>query len=78
MICLVNTYTIWKLNDAQVKICELWTPLGGYRKVLFDTRKEALEDVGDGLGTQEIICGISNYYNVLGGFFLKGVDSMEY
>ena len=32
----------------------------------------------DELGTQESICGVYNYYNVLGGGFLKGVKSMVY
>ena len=32
----------------------------------------------DGVGTQEVICGDSNYQNVLGRGFLKGVDRMVY
>ena len=32
----------------------------------------------DGVGTQEVICGASNYQNVLGGGFIKGVESMVY
>ena len=34
--------------------------------------------MGFGLGTQEVICGASNYYNVLGEFCIKDLDSMIY
>ena len=34
--------------------------------------------MGDVLGTQEVICGSLNYYNALGGLFLKYVDRMVY
>ena len=66
---MVNAYLMWILNDAQVKIEGILTLLGGHREVLVDTGKDVLEEVGFGLGTQEIICGSSNYYNALGVFY---------
>ena len=38
-------------------------------EVLTDISKGVLEEVGAGVGTQEVICGASNYYNVFGLFF---------
>ena len=73
MICMVNDYTTWTLNGEQVKIGELWTFIGGHRAVLVDTIKEVPEYVGSGIGTQEVIYGATNYYNILGGLFLNYV-----
>ena len=42
MICLINDYTMWGLNDMQLKIGELWNFLGVHREVTVDTRKEVL------------------------------------
>ena len=41
-------------------------------------RKEVLEELGYGVGTQEGIYGASNYQNVLGVLFMNDLDSMLY
>ena len=58
---MVNNYPIWGLNDAQVNIGEFWTFRGGHGEVIVGSRKEVLEEVHAGLGTQEVICGASKY-----------------
>ena len=78
VIYLVYAHSIWIFNDGKVEIGELWTFLGGHREVLVDTNKEMMEEVGSGLGRQEVICGASKYQNLLDRFFLKGVESMIY
>ena len=52
------------------------TLLGGDRGVFFDPCKEVFEEVDSGVGTQEVICGASKYYNIIGLFCLKCVESM--
>ena len=31
-----------------------------------------------GVGTQEVVCGSSNYFNIVGGVCIKGLESMVY
>ena len=52
--------------------------LGGHRGVFFEPYKEVFEEVDAVIGTHELICGASNYQNVLCGGCLKGVKSMVY
>ena len=69
---------MWRLNDSQVKTGDLWNLLVGNIEVFVDPSKELLKYVGDGLGTQEVICGASSYYNFLGGFCIKDAEIMVY
>ena len=76
--CMVYDDAIWILNDFQIEIGDFRNFLGGHRKVFVETRMEVLEAVEDGVVTQEGTCGVSNYYNVIGGIFMKGLESMVY
>ena len=60
VICLVYGYSIWIFNDAYIEMGEFWTFLLCHREVLVDTRKEVLEELGDLVVTQKIICVASN------------------
>ena len=31
-----------------------------------------------GVGTQEVVCGSSNYFNIVGGVCIKGLERMVY
>ena len=48
---MVNADTIWRLNNTQVNIGELWNFFGGFREVLGDPSKEVLKEVGTLVGT---------------------------
>ena len=76
--CLIYTDAIWGLDDAYIEIGYLMTFLGGHREVTVDTCKEVFEEDGSGVGTKELICGASNYQDILGGICLTGVNSMYY
>ena len=43
---------MWRLNDTQVNIGEIWTLLGVYREVIVEHIKEVLEEFGAGVDTQ--------------------------
>ena len=75
---MIYADTIWVLYDACIDIGELRTFLVVHREVFVDSYKKVIEYVDTGLGTQEAICGASNYQNVLGGGCLKGLKSMVY
>ena len=78
MIFLIYADAIWRLNDVYIEIGQFRNFLGGHKEVFVESYKEVLEQVDDELGTQESICGVYNYHNVLGGGCLKGVKSMVY
>ena len=52
VICPLNDYPMWRLNDTQVNIGELWTLLGVHREVIVEHIKEVLEEFGAGVDTQ--------------------------
>ena len=74
----IYTDPIWELYDAYIEIGDMSILLGGQREVIADTCTEVFEEVDDGAGTQEVICGASNYQDISGGNCLKGVKSMVY
>ena len=76
--CLIYVDTIWVWDDECIEIGELMNFLGGHREVFFESYKEVLEYVDTGLGTQESICGVSNYQNVFGGGCLKDTKRIVY
>ena len=78
VICMVYAYFVWILNDAHIEIGEFSNFLVDHREVFVDASKEVFEDVDYGLFAHEVICEASNYWNVIFGFVLKGVDSMVY
>ena len=47
-------------------------------KYLLIPTKKVSEEVDDVLGTQDVLCGASNYQNVFSGGCCKGVESMVY
>ena len=76
--CLIYADATWGLDDAYIEIGELRNFLGGHREVFVDSCKEVFEEVDYGVGTKEVIYGASNYYNVIGGVCIKGVEIMVY
>ena len=78
MICMVNGDTMLKLNDMQVQIGQFWTFLGGNNELIVNPLKEILEEVGAGVGTDEVICRVSKYQNFFFGLCLKDVEKMVY
>ena len=78
VICLFNSYPMLRLSYAQDRIEQLWTFLGDDRGVPVHPMNSVLNEVGDEVGTHEVICVADNYQNVLGGFYLKDVESMVY
>ena len=52
VIYMVYVDPIWILNDVQDNMGELWNLLRGHRELPVDSRKELLEDMGAGVGTQ--------------------------
>ena len=57
---------------------DMRTFLRGHREIIVDPRKEVFEEADDVVGTQELICGASNYQEILGGIILEVVKSMVY
>ena len=76
--CLICADAVWGFYDAYIEIGNLRTFLGGHREVFVYPCKELFEEVDSVVGTQEVICGASNYQNVLSVGCLKGVDIMVY
>ena len=75
---MVYADDVWRLDDTYIDIGEFWNFLGGHREVFVNPRKEVFAYLDYGVGAQEVICGASNYYNVIGGVFLKGIKSMVF
>ena len=60
-ICLIYADTVRILNYAFIEIGELRNFLGCHRELFVDTCKGVFEEADDGVGTQEFVCGSSNY-----------------